>query len=149
MREIETRSLFSLLSGAPRGPERVPLPLPGLDVGEQLCGDDEADVTVVTGPPFSGKTRLLYQVCSAYRAHSAVVVIDVDGRFDVGGVALAAAAQGADATDAAEVLVVRVAGVAAAAAVEAVASGELAVRVAALAAAGPDDGRWHAPGALC
>ncbi|KAK9331099.1 hypothetical protein V1520DRAFT_354342 [Lipomyces starkeyi] len=64
----------------PTDPPR-PIPIPYFDDYRHTFDSPLHNITVVSGPPFSGKTQLLSRFGSLFKG--LVVVLDLDGRFDI------------------------------------------------------------------
>ncbi|KAK9486519.1 hypothetical protein V1527DRAFT_451187 [Lipomyces starkeyi] len=64
----------------PTNPPR-PIPIPYFDDYRHTFDSALHNITVVSGPPFSGKTQLLSRFSSLFSG--LVVVLDLDGRFDI------------------------------------------------------------------
>ncbi|KAK9314361.1 hypothetical protein V1522DRAFT_166525 [Lipomyces starkeyi] len=64
----------------PTDPPR-PIPIPYFDDYRHTFDSPLHNITVVSGPPFSGKTQLLSRFGSLFSG--LVVVLDLDGRFDI------------------------------------------------------------------
>ncbi|KAK9363856.1 hypothetical protein V1504DRAFT_444793 [Lipomyces starkeyi] len=64
----------------PTDPPR-PIPIPYFDDYRHTFDSPLHNITVVSGPPFSGKTQLLSRFGSLF--NGLVVVLDLDGRFDI------------------------------------------------------------------
>ncbi|KAK9389466.1 hypothetical protein V1515DRAFT_265833 [Lipomyces mesembrius] len=58
-----------------------PIPIPYFDDYRHTFDSPLHNITVVAGPPFSGKTQLLSRFCSLFSG--LVVILDLDGRFDL------------------------------------------------------------------
>ncbi|KAK9451290.1 uncharacterized protein V1518DRAFT_402688 [Limtongia smithiae] len=90
LRDIKSGSLLDTLLSPPSEIPFQPPPLPYLDDQQWYANDhQQSNVTLISGPPFSGKSRLLAHSCTrllcsdeSTSGGGVVVVIDLDDRLD-------------------------------------------------------------------